>query len=139
MISSTWIGETGRGYRVQGIWMDQDLTKFLSKLFIPPDIRIHPYYPFSCKYRSICYFPFIPAEEGRRKGLPLLHRAISLLTPHIEEIEKVLKKNTFSEDLPLFRKIREEIPRDWKEMFAPLKMRAYLNEQEMKEYMFEVR
>ncbi len=139
MISSTWIGETGRGYRVQGIWMDQDLTKFLSRLFMPSDLRIHPYYPFSCKYRSICYFPFIPAEEGRRKGLPLLHRGIAVLAPYIEEIEKVLKRNKFSEDLPLFKKIRKEIPEAWKALFAGLKIRAYLNEQEMKEYMFEIK
>ena len=34
-ISQTWIGEQGRGYFVQGIWMDADLTKFFSRLFLP--------------------------------------------------------------------------------------------------------
>ena len=44
-ISQTWIGEYGRGYFQQGIWMDMDLTKFFSRLFLPSgqeDLSLFP-------------------------------------------------------------------------------------------------
>ena len=53
-ISQTWIGERGRGYLAQGIWVDDDLTKFFSKLFLPKGRRMYPFYPFSCRYRTVC-------------------------------------------------------------------------------------
>lgn len=137
LISSTWIGETGRGYLLQGIWMDQDLSKFLSKLFMPNGKNLYPYYPFTCKYRSICYTPDRPTEEGRRKGLSLLHRAVNLLEPKMTEVQKLLKKKKFSEELPLFLQLRKEIPNGWKNLFSNIKVKSYLNEQEMKEYMLD--
>ncbi len=44
-ISQTWIGEFGSGYFQQGIWMDADLTKFFSRLFLPAGKKTYPYYP----------------------------------------------------------------------------------------------
>ena len=46
-ISDTWIGETGRGYLHEGIWIDQELTKYLSKLFISDNKKTNTYYPYT--------------------------------------------------------------------------------------------
>ena len=55
IISQTWIGETGRGYMVHGIWMDTDLSKFFTKAFIPQGKKLYPYFPqigrASCRER----------------------------------------------------------------------------------------
>ncbi len=79
MISDTWIGETGRGYFIQGIWMDADLNKFFTKLVIPQGKRIYPYYPFTSKYRTICHNPIGISSAQRREAIPRLHRFIDFL------------------------------------------------------------
>ncbi len=76
IISQNWIGETGRGYMVQGIWIDHELTKFFSKLFTRTGIKIYPYYPFRCKYRTLCHSIVKPDPAGRKEGVPLLHQAL---------------------------------------------------------------
>lgn len=134
LISDTWIGETGRGYFVQGIWLDTDLTKFFSKLILPPGKRIYPYYPFSSKYRSVCHHPIALDAAARRRAVPLLHRVKHFLTPHVPEIEQTLREAEFSESLPVFTRIKSEVPREWQEVFAELSMEVYLNEQEQKEF-----
>lgn len=134
MISDTWIGETGRGYFVQGIWLDTDLTKFFSKLILPKGKRVYPYYPFSSKYRTVCHHPIGLTPEDRRRAVPLLHRFKEFLRPHLSEIEQVLRGEDFSETLPLFQEIKERVPAEWQRMFEPLSMSVYLNEAEQKEF-----
>jgi hypothetical protein len=51
LISNTWIGETGRGYFLHGIWMDTGLSKFFTKLVLPDGGRIYPFYPLSSTAR----------------------------------------------------------------------------------------
>lgn len=80
-ISQTWIGETGRGYFVQGIWIDYELTKFFSKLFFPSDKRAYPFYPFQCRYRTICSTVIETSAESRKSNPPLLHRAVQFVEP----------------------------------------------------------
>jgi len=136
-LHDTWIGESGRGYFVQGIWIDQELTKFFSKLFMPKNKRSYPYYPFTCKYQTICHSVLGFSPEGRKRHLKILYQARSFLSPHFEKIQKVLSNDDFSEDLPLFRELKQQVPPRWEDIWDPLKVNVYLNEQDMKEYLIE--
>ncbi|HKJ84988.1 MAG TPA: hypothetical protein VKA06_02875, partial [Spirochaetia bacterium] len=86
-ISDTWIGETGRGYMRAGMWLDRDLTKFFSRLFTPPSVQTYPYFPFTCKYRTIAHSVLGLRENDRRRGVQLLNRARAILLPALREIE----------------------------------------------------
>ena len=134
LISDTWIGETGRGYFVQGIWLDTDLTKFFSKLFIPTGKRIYPYYPFNSKYRSVCHRPAALGLAERRRAVPILHRVKGFLKPHLERIEQVLREHEFAETLPEFQEIRSAVPQEWTRWVEPITLSVYLNDEDMKEF-----
>jgi hypothetical protein len=133
-ISQTWIGEQGRGYFVQGIWMDADLTKFFSKLFLPAGKRIYPYFPFLCKYKTVCHSAIRLSPESRSLIVPLMHRALQFLLPALERIQAEMKNETFSEAMPVFRDLKERVPVAWYEPWKNIRMEAYLNDVEAKEY-----
>ena len=137
IVSETWIGETGRGYFVQGIWLDRDLTKFFSKLFLPPGKRTYPYYPLTCKYRSVCMSVVDLLPTRRWEETPLLHAARDFLKPHIEEIQKALKEQAFSENLETFQRLKAKIDESRQKAWSSLHVRAYLNETDMKEFVVE--
>lgn len=133
-VSDTWIGETGRGYFVQGIWLDTELTKFFTKLFAPEGKRLYPYYPINCKYRSICHAVVDVDPDRRKQRIPQLHRIRQYLAPHMEEIQEALREDTFSTDLETFRTLKEELPDSLRDLWKDVQVKAYLNEEEMKEY-----
>ncbi|MEW5815664.1 MAG: hypothetical protein AB1798_09760 [Spirochaetota bacterium] len=136
-ISQTWIGETGRGYFVQGIWMDHELTKFFSKLFIPKGKRIYPYYPFTCKFRTICHTLLNHSVEGRKKHVNRLQKAMDFILPEIESIQAALKNVEFSETLPYFQNLKARVPLFWESEWASLGVQPYLNQLDMKEFRIE--
>ena len=86
-ISDTWIGETGRGYMRAGMWLDRDLTKFFSRLFVPQGVGTYPYFPFTCKYRTIAHSIIDFSEEKRQRSVRCSHRARETLLPRLREIE----------------------------------------------------
>jgi len=133
-ISDTWIGETGRGYFVQGIWLDREISKFFSKLFTPKGLSLYPYYPLNCKFRSICMENLNMTASGRKKAVQFLHAARKYLEPRIESIELALRSNDFSEDLELFKSLKEELADSLDQYFKSYKIHRYLNQDEMKEY-----
>ena len=137
-VSQTWIGETGRGYFLQGIWMDYELTKFFSKLFLPQKKRTYPYYPFQCRYRTICSTVINTGIEDRRKTPPILHRAVKFVTPIMSHIENSLRNGDFSEDLDTFVKLKQKVPEFWNSVWESFNITPYLNEQDMKEFVIEV-
>lgn len=136
-ISDTWIGETGRGYFVQGIWMDHELTKFFSKLFLPEGKRYYPYFPFVCKYRTICHSLYDLSEDGRKRHVGRHYRTLQYLIPKIEEIQEELGDREFSPELSLFKRLKAGIPDAWKNEWKDLKVSMYLNDNEMKEFTLE--
>jgi len=136
-ISQTWIGETGKGYLVRGIWMDMELTKFFSKLFLPAGLRSYPFYPFTCKYKTVCMFILDPTPDNRRKLLPLLHAALSLVGPDIDRIQEALKTTPFSEDLPIFAEMKARVSDGLVKAWQGLKLTSYLNGNEQKEFTVE--
>jgi hypothetical protein len=134
LISQTWIGETGKGYFVRGIWMDSDLSKFFTKLFLTPGKRMYPFFPLFCKYRTICGTEPILSGEARRHHLPMLHHAVRILLPEMNQIQETLRNAKFAEDLPVFQKLRSVLSDKWQHYLDFYSIEAYLNENEQKEY-----
>lgn len=134
-ISDTWIGETGRGYLHEGIWIDQELTKYLSKLFLPGNKKTYPYYPFTCKYRTFCHTVTDLTPEGRKRHLLYLHNARIFVLPLLAKIQEALKKESFNSGLPEFIKMKEKVPEYWNKVWEPLNVRTYLNNSDMKEFL----
>ncbi len=133
-ISQTWVGESGTGYLVRGIWMDGELTRFFSKLFLPKGARVYPFFPYTCKYKTLCLSVLDPTPEDRRRLLPYLHRAFDFLAPQMEFIQKGLRNQTFSENLPIFMDIKGKVPEVLSRPWTSLAMTPYLNANEMKEF-----
>jgi hypothetical protein len=133
-ISQTWIGETGRGYFVQGIWMDVDLTRFFSKLFLPAGKRLYPFFPVVCKYKTVCQTVVEHDGEARRRRLPFLHAAMRFLLPRLAEIQEALRGTQFSENLEPFRRMKAEVPPALSGAWDTYAVEMYLNEHDMKEF-----
>ncbi|MDR1894879.1 MAG: hypothetical protein LBQ61_09390 [Spirochaetales bacterium] len=136
-ISNTWIGQRGEGYQTQGIWIDQELTKFFSRLLLPTGVRAYPYYPFNCRYKAFCHAPYNLSPAGRRKHLGLFCRIYPFLTPRISLIENAVKQERFSEDLETFQSLKKEVKPPWFEFWKDFKIRAFLNDEDKKEYEIE--
>jgi hypothetical protein len=136
-ISQTWIGEYGRGYFQQGIWMDADLTKFFSRLFLPAGLKTYPYYPYLCKYKTVCQSVIDLTMAGRAAMIPALHRGLSFLLPAMERIQAEMKHESFSEELGIFRELKGRVPGSWYAPWEKLRIQSYLNDQDMKEYLIE--
>jgi hypothetical protein len=136
-ISETWIGEHGRGYLLRGIWIDDELTKFFTKLFLPEGLHSYPYYPFLCKYKTMCLNLINLSPKEREKELPYLHRALSFIVPSMRKIEESMKSKKFSETLDIFQALKKKVPAYWSDVFGSLRIRAYLNRNNMKEFEIE--
>ncbi|ULQ60528.1 hypothetical protein K7I13_04310 [Brucepastera parasyntrophica] len=130
-IPDTWKGEAGQGYMIYGIWMDADINKFFSKLVIPAGKRIHPYYPVTCKYRCISL------NALGNTGPGLLHEIRHIIEPCLDDILEELQVSAFSEQLPLFRKIKKTVPHEITAHWKNLSVQICLNTQEQKEYVIE--
>ncbi|MCL2705465.1 MAG: hypothetical protein FWE72_04565, partial [Spirochaetaceae bacterium] len=133
-VSQTWIGETGRGYFIQGIWMDNELTKFFTNIFLHKEILSYPYYPFTCKYRTLTHFPLKFEPLYRKKHITILDRSYNFLLPFMREVEKVFKDFLFSKEMDIYKSIKEKIDINWYDDFSNLKISRYLNNHGMKEY-----
>lgn len=134
MLSRTWVGETGKGYMVRGIWMDADISKFLTRLVLPEGKSVYPYYPLFCKHKTICHQCLRFDAEGRQSALPLFHRQALFLRPLMPLVQKALKKTPFSEKMPEFAEIRKRVPEAWLDAYSGVRVAAYLNDADMKEY-----
>jgi hypothetical protein len=134
LISNTWIGETGRGYLLHGIWMDNDLSKFFSKIVLPAGSKTYPFYPLFCKYKTICAEAVPPSPGYRKRILPLLHRSISFFAPEMERIQNALREASFTETMPEYVELHDRVPSSWRDILKGISMRSYLNDRDMKEY-----
>jgi hypothetical protein len=136
-VSQTWIGERGRGYFVQGIWMDMDLTKFFSRLFLPAEARTYPFFPFLCKYKTVCRSMIDLTPGDRRDAVPGLLRAIEFLVPVMGDIQSALRNADFEEDMPCFKSLKAEVPAEWYDAWRNVRVEMYLNKEEMREFRVE--
>ncbi len=117
--------------------MDLELTKYISKLFLPDGKKVYPYYPFTCKYRTICHTLADLSVNGRKKHLLYLHTARAFALPLIDDIQKELKKDKFNPNLPTFREMRQKVPDFWIKVWKNLNIKTYLNSKDMKEFIVE--
>jgi hypothetical protein len=138
-LSETWIGETGSGYWAKGIWMDDDLTKFFSKLILPPGKSTYPFYPLVCRYKTVCQSLIDLSDSGRHVRLYLLHEALRFLGPHMAAVQESLKGRRFSKDIPVFKRLQREIPSDWRDVYDDVNIQSYLNAGGMREFAVERR
>ncbi len=133
-ISQTWIGEFGRGYFQQGIWMDADLTKFFSRLFLPAGRKTYPYYPYHCKYKTVCQSLIGLSPAQRAASVPQLHRSLGFLLPSMERIQAEMERSSFSEEMPVFLELKKTVPAEWYDAWSTIRVQSYLNEADMKEF-----
>jgi hypothetical protein len=117
--------------------MDNDLTKFFSKLFLPAGKRTYPFYPYICKYKTVCQNLIDPDPETRGALLPYLHRALHYLRPVMPEIEAALKGRDFSENLETYQMLKQNVPAQWTKIWNGLHLEMYLSSGDMKEYRIE--
>jgi hypothetical protein len=136
-IADTWVGETGRGYFAQGLWMDNDLTRFFSRLFLPEGKRTYPFYPYLCRFKTFCQQAIRFAGAQQAAALPEMHRAYGYLRPLLGRVQAALKGAEFSESDPLFRELKSAVPETWCRTWQGLQVKAYLDEEGMKEYRIE--
>jgi hypothetical protein len=136
-ISQTWIGESGRGYFRQGIWMDTDLTKFFSRLFLPSEKRTYPYYPYLCRYKTVCQSIIELGPGGRAAAVPLLQRSLKFLLPEMDQIQAEMKNSSFSEKMEIYLKLKSKVPKTWYKAWRGVVVHAYLNEADMREFRIE--
>ncbi len=137
LFGSTWVGETGAGYHINGQWIDRELTRMLSALYLPEGIRTYPYYPLKCDFNTVTIAPAKLSVEGRKSFLGYLHKALAVIEKYIPEIEESMRTEKFSKDLAAYKNLRSKIPAQWTKIWSSLKISPYLNENDMKEYKLE--
>ena len=137
LFKSTWVGETGAGYHLNGEWIDHELTKMLSALYLPPKKKSYPYYPFRCDFNTVAFCPPLISPKARRYFLGYFHRTLPILLADLPDIEAGLKEAPFSRDLPLYLELKKKIADEWTKTWSSLKISPYLNENEMREYRLE--
>ena len=138
VFSETWVGETGRGYFVQGIWIDRDLTRFLSTAVTPRGHRIYPYFPVTCKYRSLG-LSLVEFDAEKRGGyVELLADIYATIAPRAREIEAALREQDYDPSLPLLEEMRDAMPPELTEPWRRFSTRPYLNDRDMREFALEI-
>lgn len=91
LFDTTWIGEQGRGYYLQGIWMDDSLTDFFSRLVDPELEKSYPFYPVRCRFRSLSVnTPFL-RKETRSSLASLLQKLLKMTDNDFKDIQTSLK------------------------------------------------
>jgi hypothetical protein len=133
-LSNTYIGERGEGIYRQGLWADHEISKFVSKLLLPVEKSYYPYFPFQCKFESFVYEPIAVEESARKDEIRVFANALGFVEPHLDTIQKVLKKRSFDPRAPYFAELKSRIPDQWYDRWRGLELEPYLTETELKEY-----
>lgn len=138
IFSETWVGETGRGYFVQGIWIDRDLTRFLSTAVTPRGHRLYPYFPVSCKYRSLGISLVEFSPSGLETYAALLKGICDIVEPRARDIEAALKEQDYDPSMPLLEELRSTVPQRLSEPWRRFSTKPYLNDRDMREFVLEI-
>ncbi len=138
-ISDTYLGEIGSSmagsYDRQGVWMDPRLTRFFSWLLLPSGPDLHPYCPFPCRYGTVCAMPLDLSADGRQAAIPPLRRALGFLRPgHAPHRGRPPQGPSSRRRWTIFQELKREVPESWYEPWRGVRVEAYLNENDRKEY-----
>ena len=57
--------------------------------------------------------------------------------PYLDQIQEEMKNTPFSEEVPFFQALKAKVPADWYEAWSSLRVEAYLNAADMREYKIE--
>lgn len=112
LFDTTWVGEKGRGYYLQGIWMDDSLTEFFSRL-VHPDLEISfPYYPLRCRFRSLSANTPNLDQGTRSRLVHLLQKILDLPDNVFKEIQITLKNQDRISGADLIQTYRQKLGLD---------------------------
>lgn len=136
VFQETLTGEKGRGYHLQGVWIDHSLTKFLTKVLLPTGKKIYPYYPFQCRHGTLSSSVVDFTPRGRHRSIVLLDKAMKDLLPEATAMQQALAKEDFSEKMPLFQDLHSRLEPSWAPYWKDIRLEARLNEDEQKEFTF---
>lgn len=132
----TWQGEEGRGYFVTGRWLDQEITKLLSRAALAPGVKSFPCYPLRCRYETLSSRCLNPGFTGRQRAAAVLSAAWPLVSVWADRIQSELRDDPFREDHPLVAALREDWAGRLENAWGAFRTEAYLNESEQKEYRY---
>lgn len=134
LFSETWVGQQGKGYFASGIWIDREISRFLTALFLPEKKRYYPYFAFTCEHKTVTFLPLALDSRGRKAQLPLFQAALQFITPQTARLESALREQEFDKEMPLYRELKPLLPEAFYEPWDGLNVTIYLNEKEMKEF-----
>ena len=136
LFQMTWQGETGRGYFVTARWLDQEITRLLSRAAFPQGTRTFPHLPLRCRHQTLSVRCLTPTPQGRRKAASVLETALPLVEPWAERIQDDLKGDPFREDHPLVSLLRQALGDKISERWGGFRLEPYLNDHDQKEYRY---
>jgi hypothetical protein len=136
LFQNTWKGESGRRYHVEGQWIDQDITKFVTRAVLSPGRKTFPFYPLRCRFNTLSAACIELDSQGRRKAATILELAWTQLAKRAPEIQSRLQEIPFTEDDHLLLKVREACQPLVEPRLGNYRLEAYLNSHEQKEYLF---
>jgi len=135
IFNATWEGESGRGYFATGRWIDNEISRLMSRAALTAGRRTFPHYPLRCRHQTLSVRCVEPSAEGRRRSAARLEAAWPLVEPWAERIQHDLKSEPFRDDHPLIEALR----RDWNGRLSSLwgdyELEPYLNDAH-KEYRY---
>jgi len=132
----TWQGETGRGYFITGRWLDQEITKLLSRAALAPGTKVFPYYPLRCRFETLSSRCMNLTAVGRKQAAAALEAAWPLVSPWADRIQADLKNDAFREDHPLLDLLRQDWAGRLEGRWGSFQLVPYLNATEQKEYRY---
>jgi len=136
LFETTWQGETGQGYFLTGLWIDQEISKVLSRAAVAPGTKIFPYYPLRCRHGTLSVRCIDPGPEGRKQAAGTLEAAWPLVSPWAEKIQTDLKAEAYRENHPLVEHLRTHWSGQLTHRWGAFRLEPYLNEYDQKEYRY---
>jgi hypothetical protein len=135
IFDETFQGESGRGYFATGRWIDNEISRLLSRAALPQGKRTFPHFPLRCRHRTLSVRCVLPSAEGRRRSASNLEAAWPLVEPWAERIQLGLKAEPFADDHPLIEALRGDWGDRLSARWGAYQLEPYLNN-EHKEYRY---
>jgi hypothetical protein len=136
VFGKTWQGESGKGYFVTGRWIDQEISRLLSKAAFPKGTRTFPLLPLRCRHDTLSVRCVSPTPEGRRRAALVLEAAWPLVETWAERIQNTLRADPWRDDHPLVEQLRAQWGDKLSSRWGGFRLEAFLDDHEQKEYRY---